>query len=73
MFLKLHQDAFGRSHWYASTQDGQYDAVGNTPLDAVARLAEHLEEDLTPANDLLSDDALNALRAKLGHSDPNQD
>lgn len=51
MFLKLHEDGMGNDVWYASTDDGQYDAVAETQTKAVMRVAEHLEAELTKDND----------------------
>lgn len=44
--MKLSYDPFEKSDqkWDASTDDGDYDASGITPIDAIAGLCEVLEQ-----------------------------
>jgi len=39
-------DRYPAGYWYASTDNGDHDADGTTPLDAVSALASTLEREL---------------------------
>ena len=54
MILKNGDPSTGYPHgyWYASTEDGNFDADGATPLDAAAALVDVLENALTEARGL---------------------
>lgn len=49
MKLEFYQDSpsqYQNGYWYASTTDGDYDADGDTPLNAITSLVLVLEEAL---------------------------